>query len=198
MVRFGAISAEWDNFSHPRNIRSSLRAVRTCLPGSQAHEHTRGPQDFGVCYVLVRLLGLAWRESWLFAVVLTCAAFVWNGEAFASRLAQPAYLVGTFAWLFLAILGSALSVVRHADQLAMRLGEPYGTLILTLSVTIIEVASITAIMLHGENNPTLTRDTLFAVVMIILNGMVGLSLLVGGLRHREQHYNLQGATPISA
>jgi Ca2+:H+ antiporter len=45
-------------------------------------------------------------------------------------------------------------------------------------------------MLHGENNPTLTRDTLFAVVMIILNGMVGLALLVGGLRHREQHYNL--------
>src|SRR5690349_24893251 len=48
-------------------------------------------------------------------------------------------------------------------------------------------------MLHGENNPTLTRDTLFAVVMIIFNGMVGLALLVGGLRHREQHYNLQGA-----
>jgi Ca2+:H+ antiporter len=56
-----------------------------------------------------------------------------------------------------------------------------------------EVASITAIMLHGENNPTLTRDTLFAVVMIILNGMVGLALLLGGLRHREQDYNLQGA-----
>jgi Ca2+:H+ antiporter len=75
----------------------------------------------------------------------------------------------------------------------MRLGEPYGTLILTLSVTLIEVARITAIMLHGENNPTLRRETLFAVVMIILNGMVGLALLMGGLRHREQHYNLQGA-----
>jgi Ca2+:H+ antiporter len=112
---------------------------------------------------------------------------------FEARLSQPAHLVGIFAWLFVAILGSALSVVRHADRLAMRLGEPYGTLILTLSVTIIEVASITAIMLHGENNPTLTRDTLFAVVMIIFNGMVGLSLLVGGLKHREQHYNLQGA-----
>jgi hypothetical protein len=70
-------------------------------------------------------------------------------------LSQPAYLVGIFTWLFVVILGSALSVVRHADQLAVRLGEPYGTLILTLSVTIIEVASITAIMLHGENNPTL-------------------------------------------
>ena len=116
---------------------------------------------------------------------------VW--QRFRGALVAAGVPGGIFAWLFVAILGSALSVVRHADQLAVRLGEPYGTLILTLSVVVIEVASITAIMLHGENNPTLTRDTLFAVVMIILNGMVGLALLVGGLRHREQHYNLQGA-----
>ena len=141
----------------------------------------------------VRLSGLARREYWLLVVLLTCAAFAWYGNAFEARLSQPAYLVGILAWLFVAILGSALSVVRHADRLAVRLGEPYGTLILTLSVVVIEVASITAIMLHGENNPTLTRDTLFAVVMIILNGMVGLALLLGGLRYREQHYNLQGA-----
>ena len=106
-------------------------------------------------------------------------------QRFRGALVAAGDLVGIFAWLFVAILGSALSVVRHADQLAMRLGEPNGTLILTLSVTVVEVASITAIMLHGENNPTLTRDTLFAVVMIIFNGMVGLSLLVGDLRHRE-------------
>jgi Ca2+:H+ antiporter len=86
-----------------------------------------------------------------------------------------------------------MSVVRHADHLAARLGEPYGTLILTLSVTFIEVICISAVMLHGLNNPTLARDTLFAVIMIVLNGMVGLSLIVGGWRHREQHYNLQGA-----
>jgi Ca2+:H+ antiporter len=60
-------------------------------------------------------------------------------------------------------------------------------------VTAIEVLSITAVMLHGENNPTLVRDTLFAIIMIILGGMVGVSLLAGGFRHREQHYNLQGA-----
>ena len=53
--------------------------------------------------------------------------------------------------------------------------------------------SISAVMLHGANNPTLVRDTLFAIVMIILGGMVGGSLLMGGWRHREQHYNLQGA-----
>jgi Ca2+:H+ antiporter len=61
----------------------------------------------------------------------------------------------------------------------VRLGEPFGTLILTLSVTFIEVMSISAIMLHGENNPTLVRDTLLSVIMIVLNGMVGLSLLLG-------------------
>jgi Ca2+:H+ antiporter len=72
-------------------------------------------------------------------------------------------------------------------------GEPYGTLVLTLSVTAIEVLSISAVMLHGENNPTLVRDTLFAIIMILLGGMVGVSLLAGGWRHREQHYNLQGA-----
>jgi Ca2+:H+ antiporter len=95
--------------------------------------------------------------------------------------------------LFAAVLGSALSVVRHADFLAERLGQPLGTLLLTLSVTSIEVMSISAVMLHGENNPTLARDTMFSVVMIVLNGMVGLSLLVGGWRYREQHYNLLGA-----
>src|SRR4051812_47621147 len=107
--------------------------------------------------------------------------------------AQPDMARAHFLSLFSAILASALSVVRHAEHLALRLGEPYGTLLLTLSVTFIEVMSIAAIMLHGENNPTLTRDTVFAVVMILLNGMVGLSLLLGGWRHREQSYNLQGA-----
>jgi Ca2+:H+ antiporter len=110
-----------------------------------------------------------------------------------SLLANPFWLTVIFLWLFLAVLGSALSVVRHADHLAERLGEPYGTLILTLAITSIEVVAITAVMQHGENNPTLVRDTLFAVVMIILNGMVGLSLLVGAWRRHEQKHNLQGA-----
>jgi Ca2+:H+ antiporter len=74
------------------------------------------------------------------------------------------------------------------------MGEPYGTLILTLSAITIEVVMISAAMLHGANNPTLARDMMFAVVMIALNGLIGLSLLLGGLRHREQYYNLQGTS----
>ncbi|ULU24511.1 calcium:proton antiporter [Dyella terrae] len=134
------------------------------------------------------------RREWFLAVsVVTSIAFLLFGPRLLSGLDQPLWLAILFAWLFAVILGSALAVVRHAEHLGERLGEPYGTLVLTLSITAIEVISITAIMLHGENNPTLARDTLFAVTMIVLNGMVGLSLLAGGWRHREQQYNLQGA-----
>jgi Ca2+:H+ antiporter len=133
------------------------------------------------------------EERWLGFSVGTSLIFVLLNSEPLGALVHPLSLVGTFLWLFVAVLGSALSVVRHADHLAVRLGEPYGTLILTISVTFIEVMSISAVMLHGANNPTLAGDTLFAVVMIVLNLMVGLSLLLGGWRHREQHYNLQGA-----
>ncbi|MFL5281731.1 MAG: calcium:proton antiporter [Rhodopila sp.] len=140
------------------------------------------------------LLSALIREEWFLCVsVATSLTFLASGGALLDGLSNPLWLGFVFLWLFAAVLGSALSVVRHAERLAVRLGEPYGTLILTLSITFIEVMSISAVMLHGENNPTLTRDTLFAVVMIVLNGMVSLSLLLGGWRHREQQYNLQGA-----
>jgi len=109
------------------------------------------------------------------------------------NIAHPFWLGFVFFWLLGVILWSAMSVVRHADCLAIKCGEPYGTLILTLAAISIEVMVISAAMLHGANNPTLARDAMFAVIMIALNGLVGLSLLLGGLRHREQQYNLQGA-----
>jgi Ca2+:H+ antiporter len=134
------------------------------------------------------------REEWLLGVsVGTCAILLGFGPQLANALSAPAGLAILFGWLFLVVLGSCLAVVRHADHLAIRLGEPYGTLILTLAVTIIEVMSISAMSTHGDHNPALVRDTIFAVVMILLNGMVGISLLIGGWRHREQQYNLQGA-----
>ena len=132
--------------------------------------------------------------EWFLAVSFaTAVAFLFQGDFLLARLDKPVVLAVIFTWLFAVILGSALRVVHHADELAEALGEPYGTLVLTLSITFIEVMSISAVMVHGANNPTLTRDTLLAVVMIILNGMVGLSLLLGGWRHSEQDYNLRGA-----
>jgi Ca2+:H+ antiporter len=134
------------------------------------------------------------RGEWFLGVsVATTLFFGLLGEGVFNSQSHPLWLALIFIWLFTVVLGSALAVVRHADRLAEMLGEPYGTLVLTLSVTAIEAMSITAVMLHGANNPTLVRDTLFAIVMIILGGMVGGSLLLGGWRHKEQHYNLQGA-----
>ena len=95
--------------------------------------------------------------------------------------------------LFAVMLWVAFSVVRHAESLATLLGEPYGTLILTLSVIGIEVALIASVMIAGADKASLARDTMFSVVMIVLNGLVGLSLVTGGLKHRFQDYNLQGA-----
>jgi Ca2+:H+ antiporter len=142
----------------------------------------------------MKALGIFLRNEWILIVsaATTIAFSLWENVLLAG-LSNPLWLTFVFAWLFAVVLACALSVVRHADHLAKRFGEPYGTLILTLSVTAIEVMSISAVMLHGANNPTLVRDTLFAVVMIILNGMVGLSLLAGAWRYREQHYNLHGA-----
>src|SRR5947207_606579 len=122
----------------------------------------------------------------------TAAIFYATGNRLLEHSTHPIGLIVAFLWLFMVILWAALSVVRHADCLAITCGEPYGTLILTLSAITIEVMMVSGAMLHGANNPTLARDAMFAVIMIALNGLIGLSLLLGGLRHREQHYNLQG------
>jgi len=122
----------------------------------------------------------------------TSAMFLALGDQLHEVTTHPLPLVGIFVWLFAVILWSALCVVRHADCVAIKLGEPYGTLILTLSAISIEVVMISTAMLHGANNPTLGRDAIFAVVMIALSCLVGLSLLLGGLRYREQHYNIYG------
>jgi Ca2+:H+ antiporter len=134
------------------------------------------------------------REEWFLVVsVATSVIFLGRHEALFTGLDSRSWLIGVFIWLFVVILGSALAVLRHAERLAHHLGEPIGTLVLTIAVTSIEIMSISAVMLHGANNPTLARDTLFSVTMIVLNGMVGVSLLWGGWKHREQAYNLQGA-----
>ena len=129
-----------------------------------------------------------------FIGLATAATFLGLGNQILEDVAHPLVLGAIFVVLLAAVLWSAVSVVRHADCLAIKCGEPYGTLILTLSAISIEVMMISAAMLHGANNPTLARDMMFAVVMIALNGLVGLSLLLGGLRHHEQNYNLQGVS----
>jgi len=140
-----------------------------------------------------RQLGSGIRAEFpLLIGLVTVVIFFAAGSQLVEIIAHPARLIGVFIWLFAVILWSAMCVVRHAECLAVKLGEPYGTLILTLSAISIEVVMISTAMLHGANNPTLGRDAIFAVVMIALNGFVGLCLVIGGLRYREQYYNLQG------
>lgn len=124
----------------------------------------------------------------------TVLAFAWFGKGWLADLSQPLFAGGMFAWLLAVIVWAAFGVVHEAEEIAHRLGEPLGTLVLTLSIVIIEVALISAVMLSAKDAPTLGRDTMFAVLMIVLNGVVGLGLLVGGLRHHQQRYNLQGAS----
>ena len=138
--------------------------------------------------------GIFRSEMVLWAGIATTLIFFLVGKSWLVDLSNPFKYGMLFFWLFTAMLAMSFGVVRHADCLAIILGEPYGTLILTLAVTIIEVIMISAVMLTGENNPTLARDTMFSVLMIVLNGMLGVTLLMGGRRHYEQDFNLRGAT----
>jgi len=107
---------------------------------------------------------------------------------------------GLFAGLVLAalLIGSVLAAVHHAELVALRLGEPYGTLVLTLAVTIIELALIVSLMLTGEPNPFLVRDTIQAVVILVVHGIAGACIVVGALRHREQEFSTSGASAFLA
>ncbi|HSS69614.1 MAG TPA: calcium:proton antiporter [Casimicrobiaceae bacterium] len=127
-----------------------------------------------------------------FFVFGTVALFLFFDQQLLSTELSPAISTAIFVWLFATVLAGALTVVANADELAVLLGEPYGTLILTLSVGSIEIMTIATVMLTGEANPTLARDTMFSVVMIVMSGLVGLALLLGGLRHHEQGYNFPG------
>src|SRR5689334_13495914 len=93
-----------------------------------------------------------------------------------------------------ALASAVLVAVHHAEVVAHRVGEPLGTLVLALAVTVIETALILSMMIAGgENVAVLTRDTIYAAVMIICNGVIGVCVLLGSLAHREQTFRVEGA-----
>ena len=151
-----------------------------------------------VIFSRLRSASVPAREWPLLTTISGTALFLLYGGSWLSDLSHPLKFATLFLVLFSLILLAAFSVVRHAESLAIILKEPLGTLVLTLSVTGIEVSIIAASMFTGKGHPTLARDSMFAVVMIVLNGMVGLSLLLGGWRYHEQSYNLQGANAFLA
>jgi Ca2+:H+ antiporter len=131
------------------------------------------------------------RSAWIFPLL---SIFLFAGATATGFTFTPSTAGLLFAALLLIILfGTVFAAVHHAEVIAERIGEPYGTLLLTLAVTIIEVALIATIMLGEKEVPTLARDTVFAVVMIVCNGLVGICILTGGLRYREQGFQISGA-----
>jgi Ca2+:H+ antiporter len=94
----------------------------------------------------------------------------------------------------IALLGTVIAAVHHAEVIAHRVGEPFGTLVLAVAVTVIEASLILSMMIAGgADMATVPRDTIYAATMIICNGVVGICLLVGGLAHREQSFRIEGA-----
>lgn len=115
------------------------------------------------------------------------------GQRWLTDLTYPAPFGVLFLWLFIMVVWNSFEVAHHVELLTESIREPFGTLVLTFSVTSIEIVTIVNIMLVGDDNPTLVRDTMYSILMIVLNGIVGLSLLLGGIRYREQRYNLRGS-----
>jgi Ca2+:H+ antiporter len=112
---------------------------------------------------------------------------------------DPSPIGIALAVLLIPVLGGAVfAAVHHAEIIAHRTGEPYGTLVLTVAVTVIELALIASVMLSEGGSPTLARDTVYAVVMIICTGVVGLCLFIGGLHHGEQSFRVTGASAYLA
>jgi Ca2+:H+ antiporter len=99
----------------------------------------------------------------------------------------------------LGLMGAVIAAVHHAEVVAHRVGEPFGTLVLAIAITIIEVALILSMMLAGgPDKATLPRETIFSAIMIICIGVVGLCLLLGGLRYHEQSFHIEGANTALA
>lgn len=142
------------------------------------------------------LLRTPWPKLVLAWVVV--AVFQLSGQSWLSADMTPTVAISCFLVLFATILMAAFGVVKEADELAHQLGEPYGTLILTLSIVAIEVILIAAVMLGPNEAPTIGRDSIFAVMMIILNLVTGICLLAGAMRYGEQEYNAPGAVSFIA
>ncbi|MGR6468840.1 calcium:proton antiporter [Rhizobium sp. PAMB 3182] len=127
------------------------------------------------------------KQELAFAVALIAALAAYLLEHSGAHLSQTVELAAA-AVLIAAIVGVSIRVAHHAEAIAAKVGDPYGTMILTLSAVVVEVV-ILAIMMSSESSPTLARDTIYSAVMLDINGILGLAALLGGLKHGEQAYN---------
>jgi len=125
---------------------------------------------------------------WAFLLPTACAVLL-GGRLMGADSPIYSCLLGA------GLLGAVISAVHHSEVVAHRIGEPYGTLVLALTITMIEVALIVSLMISGGPAATaLARDTVFASTMLILTGFMGLCFLIGGRHHREQSFGLDGVS----
>ena len=155
--------------------------------------HVASSHSYGVSPIQFRDIGMVvartpwWTLAWPAGawLILLLTYFVGGGPIAAAA--------------GIALLGTVFAAVYHAEVVAHRVGEPFGTLVLALAVTVIETALIVSVMIAAPAEKTgLARDTVFAAVMIVCNGIVGLCLLMGGVRHHEQGFQVQGASAALA
>lgn len=129
------------------------------------------------------------KEYALFISLITLGLFT----VYEHTLSQTSIgnIVG-FLILFAVIIYASMAVAHHAEMLAEKFGEPYGTLILTMSAVVVEVMIIAIMMLHAEN-PVLARDTIYSAIMLDINGLLGIAAIIGGLKFGEQPYNVDSS-----
>ncbi|MEB2654673.1 calcium:proton antiporter [Pseudomonas siliginis] len=140
------------------------------------------------------MLSILKQESFLLlAVLAACVAYPL--EHWLLHNGQIVALVGGLL-LIAFIVAASMRVAHHAELLAEKVGDPYGTMILTLSAVLVEVV-ILAIMMSNEASATLVRDTIYSAVMLDINGILGLAALMGGIKHGEQSYNDDSARSYS-
>jgi Ca2+:H+ antiporter len=194
--RLAAVGQGWLGLPNPGTQaapRTTYHTFQTVLLPSSPPDRLLSRSGFRIANRIDSIMHRAMASMRPFIGWLTVAFFLLFGAGWIANL-NHAIALGLFVWLFVVIIWVAFGVVHEAETLAEMLGEPLGTLVLTLSIVVIEVVLISAVMLSSNGKATLARDTMYAVLMIVLNGVVGLGLLMGGIRHYEQTYNLKGAS----
>lgn len=132
-------------------------------------------------------------QEWPLLIGLTTSIILYFYHSkLLTHLSNPFYLAFVVIWLFGVGAVVCFAILRNAECIALHLKEPLGTVVLTVAVTCVEAIMITALMYINPNESTLARDTMYSAIMIMLNGVCGISLILGGIRYREQYYNLRG------
>ena len=128
------------------------------------------------------------REEKFLLIAFIVGIIAFAGEHAVLEMGRSAALAAA-AILIIAIVAASMRVAHHAEILAIKVGDPYGTMILTLAAVAVEAIILAIMMSDAESSPTLVRDTIYSAVMLDINGILGLAALLGGLKHGEQSYN---------